>query len=64
MLKQMQEVAGTIKFDKIDPNKLDMKKLQGAAATQADMSKYQQKYQQGKINNGVVIPLGSAPAHP
>ncbi len=58
---QLHAIDSTLYVEKVDPDKLDANKSKSAADTMKDLDTYQQKYSQGKINNGVVKPLGENP---
>jgi hypothetical protein len=53
---QLHNIAGTIEFGKIDPDKLNTDKIKSTQNTMGDLNTYQQKYDQGKINNAVIKP--------
>ena len=56
LVKQLQAVSGTIDMKNIDPAKLDPSKAKGLKDTEEDLDTYQEKYNEGKINNAAVKP--------
>ena len=54
LLGQLHAVHDTIDVGKIDPAKLNTKKIKSTAEIQDDLGTYKWKYDSGKIHNGVV----------
>ena len=53
---QLHKEAGTIDFQKVDPEKLNTSKTKPTPTIMKDLNTYQQKYDEGKIDNAVIKP--------